>query len=346
MQKYCCSGCFSDKVIKDLIEAKSTDIGECNFCSSKNTQIIPTNYSELFDLFDGLLSEIYLEDDTGKPLADCFSDDWGIFLDAKIEPIIIKELLSNILSYEVLSKNYSLKPSISQRKNTAVETWQQFKDSIKHKQRFIIDSDFIKPIGKILGQLELSTTEKPVTCYRARTEEGDCAFEKKYMLAPPKEKAGNGRANPAGIPYLYVASDINTAISELRPHIGESISVAYIDFLEVLHLIDLRNPKAFLSPFVDDIEEASNFILTVKLMALLGEELSRPVSRHASAYDYAPSQFLCEFIKTKGYDGVVYKSSVSDGFNVALFDTNKITVEHIQRVESHKISEIKITTLP
>jgi RES domain len=47
--------------------------------------------------------------------------------------------------------------------------------------------------------------------------------------------------------------------------------------------------------------------------------LTRPVLPQAAAIDYTPSQYLCEFIKKCGYQGVVYRSSVSDGINLALF---------------------------
>ncbi len=57
----------------------------------------------------------------------------------------------------------------------------------------------------------------------------------------------------------------------------------------------------------------------------LGEELTRPVQPAGAAIDYIPSQYLCEFIKKSGFDGVVYRSSVSDGINLALFDPDQAT---------------------
>jgi hypothetical protein len=45
-----------------------------------------------------------------------------------------------------------------------------------------------------------------------------------------------------------------------------------------------------------------------------------PVVPQSAAIDYTPSQYLCEFIKKCGYNGVIYRSSVSDGMNLALFD--------------------------
>jgi hypothetical protein len=52
----------------------------------------------------------------------------------------------------------------------------------------------------------------------------------------------------------------------------------------------------------------------------LGDELTRPVVPQSAAIDYTPSQYLCEFIKNCGYKGVIYRSSVSNGINLALFD--------------------------
>jgi hypothetical protein len=45
--------------------------------------------------------------------------------------------------------------------------------------------------------------------------------------------------------------------------------------------------------------------------------------RLSAVIDYTPSQYLCEFIKRCGYDGVIYRSSVSDGMNLALFNPAK-----------------------
>jgi hypothetical protein len=61
----------------------------------------------------------------------------------------------------------------------------------------------------------------------------------------------------------------------------------------------------------------------IAFLERLGEELTRPVLPRGAAIDYVPSQYLCEFIKKSGYDGVVYRSSVSAGINLALFDPSR-----------------------
>ncbi len=70
------------------------------------------------------------------------------------------------------------------------------------------------------------------------------------MGAPSKRIASHGRANPAGIPYLYLGSKPVTAISEVRPYTGEKACVADFTTPADLKLIDLRNPRSMVSPFL------------------------------------------------------------------------------------------------
>ncbi len=44
--------------------------------------------------------------------------------------------------------------------------------------------------------------------------------------------------------------------------------------------------------------------------------------------DYLPTQFLCEFIKSLGFDAVEYKSAMNpDGCNLAVFNDEKLVCE-------------------
>jgi hypothetical protein len=51
-----------------------------------------------------------------------------------------------------------------------------------------------------------------------------------------------------------------------------------------------------------------------------------------------PSQYLCEFIKNCDYDGVIYRSSVSDGMNLALFAPEKAQPGAVQQYNISKVS--------
>ena len=74
---------------------------------------------------------------------------------------------------------------------------------------------------------------------------------------------------------------------------------------------------------MSDIDEVAAMRADIDFLERLGQELTTPVLPNAAAIDYIPSQYLCEFIKQIGYDGVVYESSVSVGINLALFAPSK-----------------------
>ena len=58
-------------------------------------------------------------------------------------------------------------------------------------------------------------------------------------MTPQRDRAREGRANSKGIPILYLATSVKTAISEVRPWIGSEISVAQFKISRELKAIDL-----------------------------------------------------------------------------------------------------------
>lgn len=157
--------------------------------------------------------------------------------------------------------------------------------------------------------------------------------------APPIGKSSHGRANPAGIPYLYLASDQNTAVSEVRPHTGEVACVAAFEVADALEIVDLRNPRGTASPFLlEDEQQVGLLRRSMDFLALLGEELTRPVLPSAAHIDYLPSQYLCEFVKHCNFDGVLYRSSVGTGFNLALFDPARARVGEVLQYRVDRVS--------
>ena len=55
------------------------------------------------------------------------------------------------------------------------------------------------------------------------------------------------------------------------------------------------------------------------------DELSRPVRKQDVHLDYLPTQFLCEFVKSKEFDAIEYRSSMNaDGYNLAIFNDDKL----------------------
>lgn len=145
-------------------------------------------------------------------------------------------------------------------------------------------------------------------------------------MKPLQNAASEGRANPAGIPLLYLASTEQTAISEVRPWIGSEVSVAQLKTTRALRLLDLSRGHG------------KNSMAEITFPELFGEEpitpekkesvvwmdidnaFSEPITRSEVTADYAPTQILAELFHSIGYDGIIYRSQFgSNGYNIALF---------------------------
>lgn len=138
-------------------------------------------------------------------------------------------------------------------------------------------------------------------------------YDKSNSDAPPNVYAKEGRANPKGISYLYAAKDIKTAILEMRPQMKKMYNIATIEITKDAKIFDFTY-----SP--EEMKEDEYSI--VADLHRISEEFSKP--NFGDSIEYAPTQFLCEYIKRLGYDGIKFKSAVSStGTNVLLFDVDE-----------------------
>ena len=49
--------------------------------------------------------------------------------------------------------------------------------------------------------------------------------------------------------------------------------------------------------------------------------------------DYLPTQYICDFIKASGYDGIKYKSTLADnGINYAIFNSEKFKCIEVETI--------------
>jgi len=52
----------------------------------------------------------------------------------------------------------------------------------------------------------------------------------------------------------------------------------------------------------------------------IDKAFSKPITTHDDTAAYVPTQVLSEFFKSEGFDGIGYRSSLGNGFNIVLFD--------------------------
>lgn len=135
----CCTECFHDVQIRDMITANN-QIGECSFCGSKNVSIYPIDkQTDLSDLISEVIS-VYEECDDGEPLFQLLLNDWDIF--NKSLPCansLVKAFFSII--FGDCGRDHNVRVRIP---HSAVEdygifgghTWGEFSTAIKNKNRF------------------------------------------------------------------------------------------------------------------------------------------------------------------------------------------------------------------
>lgn len=331
--RLCCGSCFGDRFLHRHIAAVSQQAGNCSYCETQGVPLI--NPAVLADKF-GLLINIYQPDENGKFLVEWFKEDWELFHHEKLDNARAKELLADVLDDgDIVRKRFV--PS-TRYPSDRLNRWEKLREELMYKNRYfpsaLLDEDRLE---ELLSQLMADGV--PATWYRARLQTGDVAFGIDEMGPPPRRLAAHGRANPAGIPYLYLGSTPETAASEVRPHTGEVACVADFALPQDLKIIDLRSPRRLVSPFVLAVEDDIGLLRSdIGFLERLGMELTTPIVPQGAPIDYVPSQYLCEFIKNCDYHGVIYKSSVSEGMNLALFTPERATPGAVRQYDIAKVN--------
>lgn len=339
-KRQCCPECFGDHHLRDhVFPFLGATAGQCDYCGTEDVLLIEP--AALADWFGPLIS-VYEPHEDGEPIADWLKRDWQLFSHPRMDPAHTKELLADILDDgEIVRGKFIPSPSY---KSEALMQWETLRDEMMYKNRWFLDVSFDKDrLAQLLDYLV--ATDLPTQWFRARIRAGDANYQIAEMGPPPKRLASHGRANPAGIPYLYLGSTATTAAAEVRPHTGEIACVASFE-VPPIRAVDLRAPRKGVSPFiVQDPGPIGQLRADLPLLERLGEELTRPVLPSGAAIDYIPSQYLCEFIKKLGFDGVVYRSSVSDGINLALFEPARATGGAVSLYTVSRVS-VEVAVVP
>ena len=119
-----------------------------------------------------------------------------------------------------------------------------------------------------------------------------------------------GRLNKSGEHHLYLAYDIDTAISEIRPINQQQISVATINIKKELKIFDLT--KTF--EFGDGTKDGDYFAFYQ-----MAQMCSMP-NFNDKTY-YKPTQKISSYIKELGFDGIIYPSALREnGKNILIYD--------------------------
>ena len=139
---------------------------------------------------------------------------------------------------------------------------------------------------------------------------------------PPITVSGAGRNNIRGCSYLYLAEDAYTACAEIRPNNFDIISLAKFRIKRDLKIFDLATNDKF-----DQYDNGKNLILATRLISWIMSAFYLPV---ASDREYLMSQYISDFIRKYGYDGICYRSSMTFNKNYTIFNCGENNIEFVE----------------
>jgi hypothetical protein len=354
----CCELCFDEEHIINFIKDFNTK-GDCDYCSSKDVYIADLSdvgefirecIGKAYENVDA--SGLYWDPEekeytAGQFIDDILIDEYSIFSEEKLNVDEQRKLLDDILSESG--------PSWRDIKHGAVDpldggstllvlrdefhgpdsnkyeySWQAFKHSAKHHARFFDLGQaedkreaILEPVLLLLDEQSI-TLPTGTTLWRVREEGPDLPKTAKEIQnelgPPPLDKAKHSRMSPSGISYMYLSDTHETCLSEIKPDVGVRIWLGRFltkKDLKILDLVDVQAqyPDSIFSP---DYDHDKNWA-TIFLKSF-AHEISRPIKGESNTLGYIPTQVFTELIRSKGYDGIKYKSSQRpSGVNYTLF---------------------------
>lgn len=352
--EHICSSHISESFIIKTI-TKTGNRGKCTYCG-RTKKVVP-----LSDILSIIIDGIdYLYEDPGNSRyynreglhgydGDTFDgyDIWREnYLGLEFDD---EQVYEDIARYLENDQIYCSKNEYTSYLELLESQWNEFKQIVKHKARFVFyfqgvfNDSFTGDPLEILDQVQHSIlkynlfTEIPINTklYRTRQHEDRNAIkEASHITSPPGQNAKyNGRMNPAGISMFYCSKDKLLTVAEVVDFESVSkkyYSTAYFKNTETLRLVDLTDiPKTgsiFDSSSNDDIEPLS-------FLSKFASDISMPIDENDSIIEYIPTQIVTEYIRFNpklNVEGIIYRSSKLEGKNnIVLFYDHETSLEKL-----------------
>lgn len=350
---FCCSNCFADVEIKAIIDGNKAT-GKCDFCGCHNGHVYEIGSDQtILELFDGLL-DIYspisdLPMDFPREKTDLIKNilcnNWRLFNNLKPDAVyrLITAICADryrdqpeLFDSPVAIKQYQDRDYLEENSILKNNCWDDFVEGIKRKNRF--HGDYINT-DKLLVFLRcaVKSLRKGEVLYRSRICPDESGYTRKDMGPPPDNLAKGGRVNPTGISFLYLSDSKDTTFYEIRAGVYDFVTVGRFKLLKDIEVINLARIDS-ISPFIgiDYGFDFTQYAINIEHLKMIAQEIAKPL-RNDNALDYLPTQYISDYIRSKGYDGIEYISTMSiNGANLAVFDPTlfKCTSTNVYDVKS------------
>ena len=346
LDTHVCADCIEDKHLKSLIE-DNCEANTCDYCGRESDEPIAAP-TEIIQAAIARAVYYYFNDPASAGVP------WDEGAPA-IEPTYTADVLMSVGLechedlFEAIEESFVDNAWVlaaggnwtSSHPNEDLSySWDSFVHTIKHETRYFFSSlksdepgeyspgRLLTKIAELVGNLSL-VSHLPVgmLLYRVRERRNNDGWEVNAteMGPPPKEKVGAGRMNPPGIPYFYLAHELETALAEVLSGPPTEASYAEFKLSKELVVLDLCEIHALPSIFNDDLRDVREGLLFIEhFVASISEPVRKDGNEHV---DYVPSQVVSEFFakvfrSAHGDEihGMVYPSAVQPGGrNAVLF---------------------------
>ena len=343
---FLCNRCIKDSKLKLYFKSQTLQKKRCSFCRIKNKKCLDiTSDLNFYNFFTSLIRYHYTEDKYnrhwgGDDVDKLFLEENDILnynnmKDYKNFIYVIEDLCCVLNDY--YGKNLGKAElyyghidgirgcyfeSISETSSTylkAIET------KLLKENYFLYEDEVKNKLAKYKHNFE-NVLLKSTSFYRARV-----GYKKKKVVnnfwdysvkytpykkdkigAPETKLVKGGRLNRLGVSFLYLATNIETAINEVRPDPGHKVSIGKFKSVKDLRIVDFD--KAFIN--MSDTEKSLN---DFQLLNHIDQLFSRPITQD-ERHKYIITQFFSDIFRKLGFDGVMFTSSVGSGKNLLIFN--------------------------
>lgn len=345
--------CFNNKHIINYIESFE-EIDDCAYCNSTDTYVIDIecmgNFirESLSKAYVNATSDdipYYAQEHLSSSISEVLIDKECIFSDIiERDQHVCGAFLVDLFKYSGPSERDIMQGAVDQWENGNAyvvlkgdfyapdnnrfsATWENFKETVKHGNRFF-DIHYRSSREEMLSVFndfyEKMEEFVPVgtNIIRARLEpKGPFDDKEKQTLEcgpPPPTVAKSLRMSPNGISYFYGSEDEFTCKEEIKSSdakvlIGIFKTKIPLKLINLSFVPSIRPFSIFSDCYDHDLNWAHDFL------KLFSQEVSKPVIEDETSIEYIATQIVSEYIRLKGYQGIKYKSSLTDSNNYALF---------------------------
>lgn len=345
-----CIDCVTEFHLKELIE-NSIIVDECAFCKIK-TKVCDYESEEFYTLLKSLIRFNYSEWDYndhwgGESIYQLVKKD-EIFFNKKnfknpedIE--ILLELIDSFEAYEDYDKGISLYAGYGENgeqnmllralKNEIDLELKKIIHKLKTQNYFELESLIINRLQNFVEVAKIAI-KKHNKYYRARIGYSKKNYdylsggmEAEYIYtpfigseisSPAPSMCQSGRLNRTGVSFLYCATNADTAISEVRPHPGDKVSIGC--FITIVELKIFNLSKDYLLEYYKSDKLLDEYFLYINSLNNLFQKSIPPSKKN----NYSITQLIADSIRKLGFDGILFNSSVGNGNNLVVFYPEKM----------------------